>query len=80
MGESLLLKLLHSYYPEEYAPINRGPSLNNALKLFGIDYSKMTPLEKNIKLQNIFLQKKKEFNADITNLEFMAFLFDNFDL
>lgn len=80
LGNSFVLKLFHSYYPEKYFPINSVPCLNNALKLFGIEYSRMNPIEKNLKVQETYLEKKKQFNADVTNLEFMRFLFDNFDL
>ena len=80
LGDSFILKILHSYYPDEYAPINSVPCLNNALKLFGIDHSRMNPLEKNLKVQEFFLAKKKQFSSDITSLEFMWFLFENFDL
>jgi MoxR-like ATPase len=80
IGDSFLLKLLHSYYPDEYFPINSVPCLNNALRLFGIDYSKMTPIEKNLRLQQVFIEKRKQYNKEITNHEFMRFLFANFDL
>lgn len=79
-GASFVLKLFHSYYPEKYFPINSVPCLNNVLKLLGVEYSKMNPIEKNLKVQEIFIEKKKKYNPDITNLDFMRFLFDNFDL
>ena len=37
-------------------------------------------IEKNKNLQLLFLKKKKEFNTDITNYEFMYFLFNTFNL
>jgi 5-methylcytosine-specific restriction protein B len=79
-GNSYILKILHSYYPEEYAPINSAICLKNALKLFRVDYSNMNVIEMNLKLQEIFLGKKSKFKKDITNIEFMRFLFDHFDL
>jgi len=80
LGNSLILKLFNSYYPEEYFPVNSVPCLNNILKLFNIDYLKLSFIEKNLKVQEIFNQKKNFFKTDVTNLEFMGFLFDNFDL
>lgn len=75
-----VLKILHSYYPDKYFPINSERCLNNALKLFGLDSAQMSPLEKNLRLQALFLEKRERFQADITNQEFTRFLFNNFDL
>lgn len=80
LGYGFLLKILHSYYPSTYFPINSVVCIENALKIFSIDYSKMDPFQKNLKLQDIYNQKKTEFGTDITNIEFMKFLFDEFDL
>lgn len=80
LGDSFLLKLLHSYYPSEYSPINSVPCLNNVLKLIGIDYKNLNPVEKNLKVQEYFEKKNKQHSSKATNLEFMKFLFDNFDL
>jgi len=79
-GGSYILKILHSYYPDEYMPINSKICLKNILKLFNIDFSKMNIFEMNLTLQKVFLEKKNEFKSDITNIEFMRFLFDHFDL
>ncbi|MBU1579416.1 MAG: AAA family ATPase [Bacteroidetes bacterium] len=80
LGDSFLLKILNSYFPLEYFPINGRESLDNALKLFGIDASHLSKFEKNKKLNEIFLAKKKELNSDASPFEFMSFLFNNFNL
>lgn len=80
LGDSFLLKILNSYFPLEYFPINGRESLDNALKLFGIDASHLNKFEKNRKLNEIFLAKKKELNSDASAFEFMSFLFNNFNL
>lgn len=80
IGDSYAIKILHSYYPDEYFPINSDKCLNNSLKLLGIDPIKMNTLEKNLKLQEIYIKKKKQFKTDISSIEFMNFLFSNFDL
>ena len=80
MGNSFLLKLLHSYYPSEYMPINSEECLNNALKLFGADYSNLDVFEKNLKLQQLYRQKVEEFNSQPTNNEFVDFLFSHFNM
>ena len=80
LGDSLILKILNSYYPDEYFPVNSVPCLNNILKLLQVDSSNLKFIEKNKKVQEIFKKKKVEFKSDVTNLEFMQFLFQNFNL
>ena len=79
-GDSFLLKILNSYFPSEFFPINGGESLNNALKLFGINAHNSGKFEKNKKLNDLFISKKVEYKTDVTPFEFMRFLFDNFNL
>ena len=79
-GDSFLLKLLNSYFPTEFFPINGRESLDNALKLFGINAHNSDKFEKNKKLNELFISKKAEYKTDITPFEFMRFLFDNFNL
>jgi hypothetical protein len=79
-GDGFVLKVLNSYYPYTFFPINSVKCIENALKIFGVDYSGLNPLEKNLKLQEIYLAKCDEFQADITNFEFMHFLFVEFNL
>ncbi|WP_278009207.1 AAA family ATPase [Flavobacterium gyeonganense] len=79
-GDGFVLKVLNSYYPNDFFPINSVKCIENALKIFGVDYSGLNPLEKNLKLQEIYLQKRNQFNTDITNFEFMHFLFVEFNL
>ncbi len=80
IGRNFVLKILNTFYPEEYFPINSEHCLNNVLKIFGVDYSELNYIDKNKKVQSIFLEKKKEFKKDITNYEFMYFLFNTFNL
>ncbi|OUD36041.1 hypothetical protein FPG59_07965 [Flavobacterium sp. FPG59] len=80
LGTSFLLKILHSYYPEKYFPVNSIPCLENILKLFGENYSSLNGFEKNLKVQELFTERKKALGSDVTSIEFMQFLFGNFDL
>lgn len=80
IGKGLVLKVLNSYFPNKYFPINSEHSISNALKTLGIDDSKLNYIEKNIKLQEYYLQKVKETSSTVTNNEFMRFLFDKFGL
>ena len=80
IGKGFVLKLLNTYHPEKYFPINNEKYLNNALKLLKVDPSGLDYIEKNRKLQEVFESKKKEFGSDITNYEFMYFLVDEYNL
>lgn len=79
-GNSFLLKILNIYYPDVYFPINSEKMLNNALKIFKVDYKNLNAFEKNKKLNEIFNLKKKEFNVDIDSFEFGRILWENFNL
>lgn len=79
-GESFIIKVLNSYYPNKYFPINGKNSLINALKIFDFDYKKLTALELNLELQKIFEEYKEQYPSDITSLDFMSFLFSHFNL
>ncbi|AWT50163.1 restriction endonuclease [Psychrobacter sp. YP14] len=80
LGKSFTLKVLNSYYPDKYFPINSENSLNHALKLFGAYDRKMNLIEKNKKLYAIYHDKKEEFNKDITVNEFAGLIWNNFNL
>lgn len=80
IGRNFVLKILNTYHPDKYFPINSEDCLDNALKLFGFDYSQLNYIEKSTQLQSLFLSKKQEFGTDVTNNEFMHFLFQTFNL
>jgi 5-methylcytosine-specific restriction enzyme B len=74
-GDSIILKVLNSYYPDEFFPINSIGFLEKAASLFGIAPAKRDPIELNRVVQDFFLKKKAEFKSDVNNIEFMRFLF-----
>ena len=78
-GPCFTLKLLHSYFPDEYFPINSVNALNNALKLLGSYNKQMGTIEKNMKLKDIYLDKR-QLNTDLTLIEFASIIWDNFNL
>ncbi|MCH7411105.1 AAA family ATPase [Belliella sp. DSM 111904] len=80
LGVSYIIKILNSYYPEKYFPINGKVALNNLCKLLKIDRKGLSPLQMNLKVQEFFNQKKVEYKVDMKNYDFMLFLFDEFDL
>lgn len=79
-GDGFLLKLLNSYYPEEYFPINSERMIDNALKIFQVNYQGLNVFEKNQKLNHVYLEKKKKFNSQISGYEFAKLLWENFNL
>ena len=79
-GDSFLLKLLNSYYPDEYFPINSERMIDNALKILGVNYQGLNVFEKNQKLNQVYLDKKKQFNSQINSFEFARILFDKFNI
>lgn len=79
-GPCFTLKILHSYYPDEYFPINSENALNNALKLFDSYDKKLGLIEKNIKLRDIYISKKQQFDTDLTLIEFASIIWNNFNL
>ncbi|MEW6077706.1 MAG: AAA family ATPase [Thermodesulfobacteriota bacterium] len=80
LGDSLLLKLLNTYYPDEFFPINSEKMIDNALKIFSIDYKGLDVFQKNKKLNEIFVEKKNQFKSQVNNLEFGYFIWEKFNL
>ncbi|MFC2102320.1 AAA family ATPase [Bacteroidota bacterium] len=80
LGDSFILKILNSYYPDEYFPVNSVKYLDNILKLFNVDSTGLSFIEKNQKVQQLYNEKKERFKSDVTNYEFMTFLDTNFDM
>lgn len=79
-GDSFLLKLLNSYYPDEYFPINSERMIDNALKIFQVNYQGLNVFEKNQKLNQVYIDKKKQLNSQINSFEFARILFDKFNI
>ncbi|MEA1979747.1 MAG: AAA family ATPase [candidate division Zixibacteria bacterium] len=80
LGNGFLLKILSSYYPDYYFPINSEKNIEYALQLFGESTSGLSVFEKNKKLNEIYKSKKREYDKDISPFDFMRFLYDNFNL
>lgn len=79
-GDSFIIKILNSYYPEKYFPINGRTSLVNLMKIFDMSFKKIATIELNKNVQNIFNEYKNKYPSDITTLDFMHFLYSKFDL
>ncbi|WP_254633715.1 AAA family ATPase [Acinetobacter bereziniae] len=79
-GDSLILKILNTYFPEEYFPINSEKLIDHSLKIFKVNYAGLNVFEKNKKLYEVYVDKKTKFNLDITAFEFSNILSSNFNL
>ena len=79
-GDSFVLKVLQSYYPDDYFPINSKKAIGNALKLFDSYDDSLSLLDRNKKLTQIYLDKKKQFNSEMTKNEFAKIIWSNFNL
>ncbi|REE78831.1 ATPase family protein associated with various cellular activities (AAA) [Lutibacter oceani] len=79
-GPSFILKLLNTYYPDEYVPVNAINYMKNALSLFSIKTENLDFIDLNKTLMSFHQQKNKEFNTEVEPHEFMRFLVDNFNL
>ena len=77
LGKGFVLKVLNTYKPSEFFPINSETILDQFLNAIGKTIKGKNYLQKNKEVQDYFLNKKKEHNIDATNFEFMRYLFDN---
>ena len=81
IDSGFILKILYSYFPDEFVQINSKNHLKNIVSLFSIpcrDTSNVFELEK--ALYDFYAEKKKELAVDITPLEFMRILYSNFNI
>ena len=79
-SKSFLLKLLHSYYPNEYAAINSWNYLSKALKLINKQIIGGDEFQMNLELKNYLDQQNAKYGTDVSNVEFMLFLFNTFTM
>lgn len=76
-GDSFILKILNSYYPNQYFPINSQVHINNIVKLFDIQCNDNV-FEKNRAIYKFYLEQCR--NTDISPFDFMRILYDNFNI
>ncbi len=77
-GKSFILKVLNSYYPDEYAPINSKEHIDNILSLFEIRCDSNNTFDGNKAIYNFY--KEQCENTDISPFDFMKILYDNFNI
>lgn len=78
-GESFILKILNSYFPEKYLPINSSAHINNLIRLLGLEKecANKNIFEKNKVLFDFYKKEKKQ---DMSSVEFMRIIYSLFDL
>lgn len=81
MSDAFVLKVLNSYYPDEHFPILKKGFIEKSLQLLKVEFdSKGSIFEKNALLQKEFLNLKYKYDSEVSNFEFMHFLFSQFNL
>lgn len=77
-GDSFILKILSTYYPEEYAPINSKTHIENILSMFNIESKNKSIFEQNKAIFNFYKSLTKDKN--ISPWSFMHILYSNFNI
>lgn len=77
LGKGFVLKILNTYKPDQFFPINSESIIDQFLNALSISIKGKNYLKKNIEVQNYFEKKKNEYNIDVTNFELMHYLFNN---
>ena len=80
LGNGYILKILNSYYPEKYFPINNEQIIEHALEIFQVNFDNLDFIQKNKKLNEVYLRKKEQFFMEMTSIEFSELLWKNFNL
>ena len=77
-GKSFILKILSTYYPDIYFPINSEKHIDNLIKIFALDDC----VDKNIFEKNKTLYKfyKEKTDGKISTYDFMRIVYNIFDL
>lgn len=77
-GESFILKILSTYYPDQYAPINSKNHIDNIISLFDIKCESKNVFERNKAIFGFYQELTKD--KIISPWSFMHILYDNFNI
>jgi 5-methylcytosine-specific restriction protein B len=78
--KSFILKILSSYFPDEYFPIFSQNHLKLIAKIFEIDANGLDDIQLNKKINEKFLEIKANHSSGISNFDFMGHLYDKFKI
>lgn len=78
-GASFILKILNSYFPDEYLPINSEKHIDNLIKILelSVECAEKNIFEKNRIIYDFYKKKTKE---NMTPVDFMRILYSLFNL
>lgn len=78
--KSFILKILSTYFPDEYFPIFSQNHLKLIAKIFEIDANGLDDIQLNKKINEKFLEMKASHSSSISNFDFMGHLYDKFKI
>lgn len=79
-SKGFLIKILSSYYPDEYFPINSEVEIDNLLAILQIPATQLDIFGKNKALVDFYQAKKRSLNSQITLQEFADAVWRKFNL
>ena len=78
--KSFVLKILSTYFPDEYFPIFSQNHLKLIVKIFEINAAGLDDIQLNKKINEKFLEMKANHSSSISNFDFMGHLYDKFNI
>lgn len=77
---SFILKVLHSYFPNDYFPVLSKKHLKIFAKIFKIETNDYDDIQLNILINNKFNELKTNLKSPISSIVLMKHLYEKFDL
>lgn len=77
---SFILKILNSYYPNNYFPIVSQKHLLTVARIFGLDSTGLNDIEINKKIKDKFIELKNSHNSSISSYNLMEHLYQKFKI
>jgi 5-methylcytosine-specific restriction protein B len=78
--KSFILKILSTYFPDEYFPIFSQNHLKLIAKIFEINTTGLDDIQLNKKINEKFLEMQANHSSNISNFDFMGHLYDKFKI
>lgn len=77
---SFILKILNSYYPDNYFPIVSQKHLVTVAKIFNLDVKGLNDIEINKKIKDKFIELKTRYSSSISKANLMGHLYEKFKI
>jgi len=78
--DSFILKILHSYYPEEYFPVLSRNHLKIFAQIFGVNATGLNDIQLNMAINEKFHYLKNMAGSSISSVVLMRHLYEKFEL